>query len=103
MNAIIRKAVETKLKRMSIDWVSIESLEIVSAQKFIDMTVSLEGEEHPVDVTIHYVIEENHVVVGDLKASRPWIAKAMGFILEQQGGRYPIPSGMEGMAIRMVL
>ena len=103
MNPVIKKALDAKLGQLGIDWLNVESLVMNPADKSVFATVALEGEADPVELTALYKLEGDEVIVESMVASKPWISKALSLALSQKGNRFTIPSGMAGMAIRMVL
>ena len=103
MNPIIRKALETKLDRFGIDWLKVESLDIRPADKAVFAVVSLDGESDPVELTVLYKLDGDDFVIDEVEASRVWMSKALGLALSAKGNRFPLPSGLPGMAVRRLL
>ena len=100
---MLQKALDSKLSQLGIDWLKVESLVIRSAGKAVFATVTLDGEPEPVELTALYKLEGNQVVVESVEASKPWMSKALKLALDTKGRSFTLPSGMAGMAIRMLL
>jgi hypothetical protein len=100
---LIYKAVEAKLATAGIDWVKVHSLSVDKQSKTASATLALEGEPDPVAILVTYSLETDHLLVLTIEATRPWLTKALNLALTHQGGRLPIPSGLEGSMVRMLL
>ncbi|MCB1097087.1 MAG: hypothetical protein KDN22_16055 [Verrucomicrobiae bacterium] len=103
MNPVIQKALDAKLGQLGIDWLKVDSLVIRSADKSVFATVSLDGEAEPVELTVLYKLEGDQLVVENVEASKPWMSKALQLALDTKGSSFTLPTGMAGMAIRMLL
>lgn len=100
---MIQKALDAKLKQWGVDWAKVDSLTIRSADKSVFATISLEGEPQPVEMTALYKLDDNELVIENVEASKPWMTKALNLALEKKGNSIKLPTGMAGMAIRMLL
>lgn len=103
MDAVIRKAIEAKLASMGIDWLKLQSLHLDRATKTLDAEVVLEGESEPVRLSVHYSLDGGDIVVGSVQTSKPWMSRLASLGLEKQGGRFPLPGGIQGTMIRGML
>ena len=100
---IIRKAVSAKLASEGITWANLDTLNIDKKNKAVHADLSLEGEEHPIAVTARYTLGEVDVQLDTFETSRPWVTQALCFALQKHGGKIPLPSGMQGTMVRMLL
>jgi hypothetical protein len=100
---IIRKAVAAKLASEGVTWATLESLKIDKKEKAVYGDVSLEGEPGPIAVTAHYTLEPDHVQIDTFQTTRPWVTHALGYALLKHGGKIPLPGGMQGTMVRMML
>ena len=100
---IIRKAVATKLESEGITWAQLDTLKIDKKEKAVHADVSLEGEPQPIAVTARYTLKADSVLLETFETSRPWVTKALCFALKKHGGVIPLPGGMQGTMVRMLL
>ncbi len=100
---IIRKAVSAKLASEGIDWAKLDTLKIDKKEKAVHADVSLEGEEHPIAVSARYTLGDAAVQLETFETTRPWITQALRLALKKHGGNIPLPGGMQGTMIRMLL
>ena len=103
MNPIVRKALDAKLQNLGVDWLKVETLVIRSADRSVFATITLEGEAEPIELTMLYELEGNDIVIESLEASKAWMSKALKLALTARGNRIALPSGLAGMAVRMLL
>lgn len=103
LNPIVRKALDAKLLQLGVDWLRVETLVIRSADRSVFATIVLEGEDQLVELTMFYQLEGNEIVIESIEASKAWISKAIRLALTAKGNRITLPSGMPGMAVRMLL
>jgi len=103
MDDIIRKAIEGRLASEGIDWVKLESFQIDRKAKTLTAGISLEGEPAPVAIDLDYAIEGDDILIKEATSSKPWMTKLAGVALAKHGARFPLPTGMKGKMVRMVL
>lgn len=100
---MICKALQTRLDDKGIDWARMECVEFVKEERRLKAVVELEGEDELVEVGATYAIEGDSVSITGVEASRPWIAGALTMVMEAKGASIPLPGGMQGTMIKMVL
>lgn len=100
---MIFKALQTRLDDQGITWARMESVEFVKEERRLKAVIDLEGEDEMVEVGATYEIADDAVKIGGVEASRPWIAGALTMVLEAKGASIPLPGGMQGTMIKMVL
>ena len=100
---IIRKAVSAKLASEGITWATLDTLNIDKKEKSVQADVSLDGEEHPIAVIARYTLGDAGVQLDTFETTRPWVTQALCFALKKHGGQIPLPGGMQGTMIRMLL
>ena len=101
--SLIQKAVASKLASEGIDWATVDHLEIDKTNKAVHATVTLEGEPEPVSVTATYSLGADTLQLLTATSTKPWLSKAPTFAIQKHGGQIPLPTGMQGSMVRMML
>ena len=81
----------------------MESVRVDKDGRRILAVLDLEGEADLVDVTAVYELAETTLSITGVETSRPWMTGVLALILEVRGAHFPLPDGMQGMMIKMVL
>jgi hypothetical protein len=103
-SSIITKALQAKLSSCGLDWVKLQSLHLDSKAKTIAAELTLEGEESPVTVDLSYSLgAEQTLVIRSVNTNRRWMTEALRMVLARKGDRIPLPGGIQGQLIRVVL
>jgi len=101
---LVMKALQSKLASSGLDWVKLDALHLDSKANTIAAELTLEGEESPVKVEVKYSLgAENVLVIRDVKTNRRWITEALKLAMVKTGNRFPLPGGLKGQMIRMLL
>ncbi|MDG2126278.1 MAG: hypothetical protein P8J87_21430 [Verrucomicrobiales bacterium] len=101
--SLILKAVASRLTAEGIDWATLDHLEIDKSNKEVHATVTLEGEPEPVSVTATYSLGADTLQLLTASSTKPWLSKALTFGIKKHGGQIPLPTGMQGSMLRMML
>ena len=103
-DSLIQKALQSKLVSSGLDWVKLESISLSSRDKTVNLELSLEGEDQPVKAEIRYSLAaENVIVIRDIITSRKWMTEALKLVLVKTGDRFPLPGGLKGKMIKVLL
>jgi hypothetical protein len=103
IDSVVRKAIESRIASAGLHWLKLQHFELRASEKKVSATLLLEGEPTPVTVRLSYRLEATDVVVESIDAGRPWMTEALALVLLKHGGRWPLPSGLPGTVIRMLL
>ena len=103
-DSLIMKALQAKLAGSGLDWVKLESFSLSSRDKTVNLELTLEGENEPVKAEIRYSLAaENMVVIRDIVTSRKWMTEALKLVLLKTGDRFPLPGGLKGKMLKVLL
>ena len=98
------KALQSKLASSGLDWIKLESLHLDSRANTISLELTLKGEESTVKADIRYSLgSDNTIVIRDVETNRPWITEALRLLMVKTGNRFPLPGGIKGKMIRVLL
>ena len=100
---MICKAIQSRLSDQGLDWVQMESLTVDRDGKRINAVLDLEGETETVDLGAEYELAESSIRIVDVEASRRWMTGFLSIVLAAKGAEFPLPDGMQGSMIKMVL
>ncbi len=100
---IILKAIEAKLNSHGIEWASVRTFHIDREAKRLTAELVLEGEPTAIIASALYLLDADTVHLQSIDADRPWIAGALQLALSRHGGRIPLPPGIQGSVLRMML
>lgn len=102
--SLIQKAIQSKLASSGLDWVKLESFNLSSRDKTVNLELSLEGEAEPVKAEIRYSLAaENMIVIRDIITSRKWMTEALKLALLKTGDRFALPGGLKGAMLKVLL
>ena len=102
--SLLLKALQTKLASSGLDWIKLESLQFCSRDRKLVAEISLAGEELPLHVQLHYSLSADHfLTVEEVETSRKWITEALRLGLVKSGNRFPLPGGIKGKLLRVLL
>jgi hypothetical protein len=103
-SSLITKALQARLASCGLDWVKLNSLHLDSKAKTIAVEVTLEGEDAPVKAEVEYSLGgDNALVIREVKTSRKWMTEGLRLALIRMGNRIPLPGGLQGQIIRVML
>ena len=103
-STLITKALQARLATCGLDWVKLNSLHLDSKAKIIALEITLEGEESPVKAELEYSLGgDNALVVREVKTNRKWMTEALRLAMIRMGNRIPLPGGIQGQLIRVML
>ena len=103
-DSLIMKALQAKLTSSGLDWLKLESFTLSSRDKKVNLELSLDGEELPVKAEIRYSLgAENMIVIREVTTSRTWMTEALKLVLLKTGDRFPIPGGLKGAIIKLLI
>ncbi len=104
MPDFLTKALQAKLASSGLDWIKLNALHLDSKANRISVEFTLEGEERPVKAEVRYSLgAENVIVVREVTTNRKWITEALKLVLAKTGDRFPLPGGLKGKMIRVLL
>ncbi|HWB03447.1 MAG TPA: hypothetical protein VG796_10515 [Verrucomicrobiales bacterium] len=103
-DSLIFKALQAKLSSSGLEWIKLESFSLSSKDQLINLELTLEGEPTTVKVEIRYSIGgDNTIVVRSVETNRKWMTEAIKLVMVKTGDRFPLPGGLKGKMIRMLL
>ena len=103
-NALIMKALQAKLSSSGLDWIKLNALNLNSKENTIAVELTLEGEDSPVKAEIRYSLGgDNTLVIRDVMTNRKWMTEALKLVMLKTGDRFPLPGGLKGQLIKVLL
>ena len=103
-DSLIFKAIQAKLASSGLEWIKLESFSLSSRDQLINLELTLEGEESPVKAEIRYSLGgDNTLVIRSVETNRRWMTEALKLAMTKTGDRFPLPGGLKGKVIRMLL
>ncbi len=104
-NLVLAKALQARLEASGLDWVKLETLEFSRSERRVKVTVMLEGETQPITVSLLYSVDAafTFLMVQEVQASRRWVTEAVRLFLANSGNRLPLPGGIKGVALKVIL
>ena len=103
-NALIMKALQAKLSSSGLDWIKLNALNLNSKENTIAVELTLEGEDSPVKAEIRYSLGgDNTLVIRDVMTNRKWMTEALKLAMLKTGNRFPLPGGLKGQMIKVLL
>lgn len=102
--SLILKALQAKLASSGLDWVKLEALHLSSRDKTIAAEVTLAGEETSVKVEVRYALgNDNTIIIRDVQTNRQWMTEALRLAMVKTGNQFPLPGGLKGKMIKILL
>lgn len=102
--SVVLKLLQAKLDSSGLDWITLQSLRVSPGNRQVEAEVLLAGEEKPVHVEATYeVTSDNHVRIVSVTTSRKWMTEIAELALVKSNPSFPLPDGIKGRLIRMVL
>lgn len=102
LDAIVKKAIQGKLKFMEIDWATVDSVTFSKEDHLVHVTMALDGEESPVNVMVNYAVEDDELHVASVETSKRWMTEALLLVLERKGGKVELPEAVRGMVLSAI-
>jgi hypothetical protein len=103
-DSLIFKALQAKLASSGLDWIKLESFSLSSRDQVINAEVTLEGESTTVKTEIRYSLGgDNTIVIRSVETNRKWMTEAIRLAMVKTGDRFPLPGGLKGKMVRMLL
>lgn len=103
MNLLLN-LLQSKLNSSGLDWVKVENIQLSPSQKSLIADLKLAGESELIRLTGTYSITPaNSIRLEALTASRQWLTEVAELALAKTGREFPLPDGIKGKLIRLVL
>lgn len=103
-DSLIFKALQAKLASSGLEWIKLESFSLSSRDQVINVEVTLEGEETTVKAEVRYSLGgDNTIVIRSVETNRKWMTEAIRLAMVKTGDRFPLPGGLKGKMIKMLL
>ncbi len=103
-DSLIIKALQAKLASSGLEWVKLESFSLSRREQKVTAELALEGEDQPVKLQAYYSVGlDNTLTVREVETSRKWMTEALKLAMVKTGNRFPLPGGLKGKMIRMLL
>ncbi len=104
-DAVLTKAIQAKLESSGLDWIRLETLHFVRADKHVTVTIQLDGDPGPVTVDLTYTVSPDFTTlsIASIQASRRWVTESLRLALAKTSGTIPLPGGLKGLALRVLL
>jgi hypothetical protein len=102
--SLLLKALQAKLSSSGLDWLKVESIAFSSKKKSLTAVFDLDGEASPVTVELDYVLEDDDKIrIRDVRTSKAWMTEAIKLALVKTGQSFPLPKGIKGKLLRVLL
>ncbi len=104
-DTILTKAIQSRLEASGLDWIKLETLHFVRAEKHLTLTILLDGDPGPVTVDFHYSVSSDYasLSITRIEASRRWITESLRLALEKTSNQIPLPGGLKGLVLRVLI
>lgn len=103
MNLLLN-LLQSKLNSSGLDWIKVENIQLSPSQKSLIADLKLAGEADLIRLTGTYSITpQNALRLETLTASRQWLTEVAELALAKTGREFPLPDGIKGKLIRLVL
>jgi hypothetical protein len=103
-DSLIFKALQSKLSSSGLEWIKLESFSLSSRDQLINLELTLEGEESVVKAEVRYSLGgDNTLVIRSVETNRKWMTEAIKLAMVKTGDRFPLPGGLKGKMIKMLL
>lgn len=101
---ILLSILQSKLNSSGFDWVKVESINLSPSQKSLTADLKLAGEAELIRFTGTYSITASNAIRLDtLTASRQWLTEVAELALAKTGREFPLPDGIKGKLIKLLL
>ena len=102
LDAILKKAIQGKLKFLGIDWAKVESVHFVKADCCVNVTLDLDGEELPVTAVLNYRVVGEELMVERIETSKRWMTEPARLMVARKGGKVELPEAVRGMVLKAI-
>jgi hypothetical protein len=103
-DSLISIALQSRLASSGLDWIKLDDLHLDSKANTITVEFTLEGEHQPVKAEVRYSLgAEDVIVIREVTTNRKWMNEAIKLVLVKTGNRFPLPGGLKGRMIRVLL
>lgn len=103
LDSVIQKILADRLESRGLDWIDVRSVRLSKAEKTFDLDIMLEGEERPLAVKFRYEIRDESLNLTAVETGKRWITEVLQILLVAKGGAFPLPGGMVGMLVRVLV
>ena len=102
-NFLLQSALASKIEKLGLGWVKLQKIALYGASRSAQATITLAGESDPLEVTVHYKIESDHVHITEVMTSRAWMNAAVQTFGMPKLKPIPLPKGLAGILATFVL
>ncbi len=103
LDSVIQKVLAEKLASRGLDWIDVRSVRLSKADKSFDLEIMLEGEERPLSAKLCYEVKDDALHLTGLETGKRWITEVLQLVLIAKGGTIPLPGGMVGMLLKVLI
>lgn len=103
MESMIQKLLADKLEKKGFDWIELKAVRFSKAERRFEIDLALDGEESTLPAIIDYEVEGDLIKIIRLTTSKRWITEVLQLVVMAKGGVFPIPTGMKGSLVKMLI
>ena len=103
MESMIQKILADRLEKQGFDWVELKGIRFSKADRRFELDLELDGEESTLPVILDYEVEGETIKIVNITTSKRWIKEVLQLVLLAKGGAFPIPTGMKGSLVKMLI
>ena len=101
---VLQALLQSKLNASGLDWIRVETIQLSPAQKTLVADLKLAGETELIRLSGSYsVTTGNAVRLEKVTASRQWLTEVAELVLAKTGREFPLPEGLKGKLLRLLL
>ena len=103
MESMIQKLLADRLEKQGFDWVEVKAIRFSKADRRFEVDLQLDGEEATLPAIVDYEVDGETLRITRLSTGKRWITEVLQLIVQAKGGTIPIPSGMKGAVLKMLI
>jgi len=103
LDSVIQKILADRLESRGLDWIDVRSVRLSKAEKSFELELMLEGEERPLVARLGYEVREDTLALTAVETGKRWITEVLQLVLLAKGGTIPLPGGMKGVLLKLLI
>ncbi len=103
LDSVIQKILSDRLQSRGLDWIDARSVRLSKAEKAFDLELMLDGEERPLHARLKYEVKDDELHIVGVETDKRWITEILQLVLIAKGGHFPLPGGMVGMLVKVLI
>jgi len=103
LDSVIQKILADRLESRGLDWIDVRSVRLSKAEKTFELDLMLEGEERPLVARLRYEVRDEALHVTGVETDKRWITEILQIVLLAKEGTIPLPGGMKGMLLKLLI